>query len=78
MTGVLRPGPAWIGCGGADVAVVPPPPKPSSAHQTEEEAAAAEALRFEAGTMIDSARSQDFADGAKAWAAGRKPEFKGR
>ena len=43
-----------------------------------ESAPAAEALRFEAGSMIDSARSQDFADGAKAWAEGRKPEFKGR
>src|SRR5512135_66352 len=43
-----------------------------------ESAPAAEALRFEAGTMIDSSRSQDFADGVKSWAAGRKPEFKGR
>ena len=39
---------------------------------------AREALAFEAGTMIDSSRSQDFADGAKAWAEGRKPEFRGR
>ena len=41
-------------------------------------ASAGEALRFEAGTMADSARSQDFAQAAKAWAEGRKPEFKGR
>ena len=41
-------------------------------------APAREALTFEAGTMIDSSCSQDFADGAKAWAEGRKPEFRGR
>ncbi len=41
-------------------------------------APAREALAFEAGTMTDSARSQDFADAAKAWAEGRKPEFRGR
>ena len=41
-------------------------------------ASAGEALRFEAGTMADSARSQDFAQAAKAWAEGRKPEFRGR
>jgi 2-(1,2-epoxy-1,2-dihydrophenyl)acetyl-CoA isomerase len=43
-----------------------------------ESAPAREALPFEAGTMTDSAGSQDFADGAKAWAEGRKPEFRGR
>jgi 2-(1,2-epoxy-1,2-dihydrophenyl)acetyl-CoA isomerase len=43
-----------------------------------ENAPARDALAFEAGTMTDSAGSQDFADGAKAWAEGRKPEFRGR
>jgi 2-(1,2-epoxy-1,2-dihydrophenyl)acetyl-CoA isomerase len=43
-----------------------------------ETAPAREAIGFEAGTMVDSSRSEDFAEGAKAWAEARRPAFKGR